>query len=122
MTMRADLILVLGTSEPHYTASKVFPALLAKRPVLAVVHRASAVAALLKSQSATGLELVEIGDTIDVDALSAEIARRLTRLSSLGRGVTVDVSLALLEQSRSDVLAARLAKLFDRVCAREAAA
>ena len=40
----AGAILLMGSSEPHYTASKLYPALLAERPILAVFHEASAVA------------------------------------------------------------------------------
>ena len=39
----ASGILLLGSSEPHYTASKLYPALLARRPVLAVFHEKSSV-------------------------------------------------------------------------------
>ena len=35
---QASALLLLGSSEPHYTPSKVFPALLANRPLLAVYH------------------------------------------------------------------------------------
>ena len=34
----ATAILLLGSTEPHYTASKLFPALLARRPILAAFH------------------------------------------------------------------------------------
>ena len=112
LTAGADLVLVLGTTEPHYTASKVFPALLSRRPVLAVVHRSSAVAVLLKAHPTAGIELVEVGDVIDIDCLSNEIARRLTRLAALGRGADVAFPAAALEPSRADVLAERLARLF----------
>ena len=39
--VHADAILVLGSTEPHYTPSKVFQAALSKRPVLAMLHEAS---------------------------------------------------------------------------------
>jgi len=41
--MRAHALLLLGSSEPHYTPSKVFPALLARKPILAAYHSASSV-------------------------------------------------------------------------------
>jgi hypothetical protein len=34
-------VLLIGSSERHYTPSKVFPALVAEKPVLAVMHEAS---------------------------------------------------------------------------------
>ena len=42
-------ILLLGSSERHYTASKLYPALLAKRPILALFHEASSVVSILRA-------------------------------------------------------------------------
>ncbi|MFQ5668638.1 MAG: glycosyltransferase, partial [Candidatus Binatia bacterium] len=44
---QATVILTLGSSEPHYTASKLYPCLLAKRPIVAVYHEASTVVEIL---------------------------------------------------------------------------
>ncbi len=41
-------VLLLGSSERHYTPSKVFPALVVEKPVLAVMHEASNASDLLK--------------------------------------------------------------------------
>ncbi len=38
---KSDAILLIGSDEPHYTASKIYPALLAGRPSLGLFHRAS---------------------------------------------------------------------------------
>ena len=40
-------ILMMGSSEPHYTASKLYPGLLARRPILAVYHNESSVVHIL---------------------------------------------------------------------------
>src|SRR6185503_16191420 len=45
----ASGILLLGTSERHYTASKLYPALLAARPILALFHEASSVVSILRA-------------------------------------------------------------------------
>jgi hypothetical protein len=44
---RASIVLVLGTTEHRYTASKLTPALASGRPVIAIVHRESDVARAL---------------------------------------------------------------------------
>ena len=46
----ASGILLLGTSERHYTASKLYPALLAERPILALFHEASSVVSILRAR------------------------------------------------------------------------
>jgi hypothetical protein len=49
---KADAVLVLGSTEPHYTPSKAFQALLSRRPVLAMLHRDSAAVDLIRSSDA----------------------------------------------------------------------
>lgn len=45
---KASVVLLMGSSETHYTASKLYPALLARRPILALYHEASSVADVLR--------------------------------------------------------------------------
>jgi hypothetical protein len=44
----ADALLVLGSNDPAYTASKLYPYLLARRPLLAVMHEQSSVVEVLQ--------------------------------------------------------------------------
>jgi hypothetical protein len=46
--IQATAILLMGSSEPHYTASKLYPALLSGRPILAAYHQASSVVEILR--------------------------------------------------------------------------
>jgi Glycosyl transferase 4-like domain len=46
---QASGILMMGSSEKHYTASKLYPGLHARRPILAVYHEASSVVDILRS-------------------------------------------------------------------------
>ena len=46
---QANGILMMGSSEKHYTASKLYPGLHARRPILAVYHEASSVVDILRS-------------------------------------------------------------------------
>jgi len=59
----ASGILVLGSTEAHYTASKVFQALLAERPILSVFHTESSAAELL-SQTAHAATLQQWAPTL----------------------------------------------------------
>jgi hypothetical protein len=45
----ADTILVVGSDDPSYTASKVYPCVLARRPLLSVLHEKSPAAAILSA-------------------------------------------------------------------------
>ena len=44
----AAALLLVGSDEPHYTASKIYPALMVNRPIVAVYHRASSVVDILR--------------------------------------------------------------------------
>ena len=48
----ADAIVVPGSDDPGYTASKLYPTVLARRPLLAVVHEASSVVGVLRETGA----------------------------------------------------------------------
>ena len=57
---RSDAVLVLGSTEAHYTPSKVFQAMLSRRPVLALLHEeSSAVGMVRRSRAGTVLALTE---------------------------------------------------------------
>ena len=60
---QASGILLLGSSERHYTASKLYPALLAQRPILALFHEASSVVSILRAAGAEpSVRVVTYGD------------------------------------------------------------
>lgn len=49
---RCSAVLVLGSTEPHYTPSKIFQAILSRRPVFAMLHEASTAVATIRSTGA----------------------------------------------------------------------
>jgi hypothetical protein len=46
--LRADGLVVFGSDDPTYTASKLYPYLLAQRPLLALFHRSSSVVTVMR--------------------------------------------------------------------------
>jgi hypothetical protein len=49
---RSDAVLVLGSTEAHYTPSKVFQAMLSRRPVFAMLHKDSTAVDMVRSMRA----------------------------------------------------------------------
>jgi hypothetical protein len=49
---RSDAVLVLGSTEAHYTPSKIFQAMLSRRPVFAMLHRDSTAVGMVRSMHA----------------------------------------------------------------------
>lgn len=74
----ADGILALGGTEPHYTASKIFPCILARRPLLAINHAGSSVCEVVRQVA--GAELVTYDDTDRAQSRVPAIADALERL------------------------------------------
>ena len=52
----ADAVFILGSTEPHYTPSKVYQAVLAGKPVFAVLHSASSAVRVIETSN-TGMVL-----------------------------------------------------------------
>ena len=99
----SSAVLVLGSTEPHYTPSKVFQGLLSRRPLFAMLHEASTAVALVRSShagramtltdtrlpapEAVAMELASLmtdtsydADAVDRSAFTAFTARESTRL------------------------------------------
>ena len=115
---RASAILLLGSSERHYTASKLYPALLAKRPILALFHEASSVVAILRAAaSEPSVRVVTYGDAPLGSDRSGDVACHLRALAASCAYDPAGVSLERAAGVSARHLARRLAAVFDRVAA-----
>jgi glycosyltransferase involved in cell wall biosynthesis len=114
----SSAILLLGSSERHYTASKLFPALLAKRPILALFNEASSVVSILRAAaSEPTIRIVTYGDGEASDELVGEAACHLRALASSAAYIDGDVSLKGIADVSARHLAHQLAGIFDKVAA-----
>ena len=114
----ASAILLLGSTERHYTASKLYPALLAKRSILALFHEASSVVSILRDAgSEPTVRVVAYDDRPSTDARIAEVACHLRALGANSSYRGADVSLDRVSSVSARMLAGQLAGLFDRVAA-----
>src|SRR4051812_6575215 len=106
----ASGILLLGSSERHYTASKLFPALLAKRPILALFHEASSVVSILRgAASEPTVRVLTYGDAPTLDFHVEEVAGHLRALAKDCTYAAGDVAFARLDEFSARSLARRLA-------------
>lgn len=71
---RSDAVLVLGSTEAHYTPSKVFQAMLSRRPVFAMLHRDSTAVEMVRSMPA-GRVLTLTEGSLPAPADVAEVLR-----------------------------------------------
>jgi hypothetical protein len=113
----SNAVLLLGSHERHYTPSKVFPALVAERPVLALMHEASNAADLLRRIGrAPTVQLVTYGDE-GVASRAREIGAALSTLAANPRYASDAIDSSVLEPTSACALAGRLAGVLDRCVA-----
>jgi hypothetical protein len=116
LQIRADALLLLGSTEPHYTPSKAYPAYLSGRPMLALYHRESSIVAFLRTCPAA--EVVPLDGRIDSDAMAPVVAAGLERLIDRARRGSAPAARSDFDAPWSArALAGRLAGVFDAVVA-----
>jgi Glycosyl transferase 4-like domain len=75
----SDVLLLIGSDEPHYTASKIYPALMSGRPYLSLFHQASSAHAILVK--AGGGNAFSFATREELDALVPRLSMTLTALA-----------------------------------------
>jgi hypothetical protein len=105
-------LIAIGSDATHYTASKIFPYILAARPLLAVFHEKSTVVTILKETQAG--EVVEFGDDRPVGSTAEEIAMHLLKLLSFAPGVRPPTRWEAFESYTARAMSGRLASVFER--------
>lgn len=61
----ADALIVPGSDDPSYTASKIYPYILAQKPLLAIFHEMSSVVSVLRLTKAGTVVTFKTGEEID---------------------------------------------------------
>jgi hypothetical protein len=109
-------ILLFGSTEPHYTASKIFPALIADRPLLAAFHGESSVVDILRRAGGEPeIRLVTYGDAgPQHDAIEC-MARHLAAMIRQPRAAA-HLNLSAIHDVSAPQLAGRLCGVLDRIC------
>ncbi|MDB4907233.1 MAG: hypothetical protein JWO05_2017 [Gemmatimonadetes bacterium] len=109
----AQGILALGSTDHHYTASKIFPCILARRPLLAVYHERSTVGDVMRETHAGAL--VTYGDEVRAEQRVGAIADALAALLLPGGYDPALVRLDALESYSAERMSRHIFSVFDRV-------
>lgn len=110
---RAHAVMVLGSSDPHYSPSKLFQAILSQRLVFALLHQASPAIGMLADMP--GVELVTFSDSRPVRSTVAEIAGSLEKILSCAPNRPVERSGELLDRYSARAMTQQMAQCFDQV-------
>jgi hypothetical protein len=105
-------LLAVGSESVHYTASKIFPCILAARPLLAAFHEKSSVVTILKETQAS--EVIEFGESRPVSGTVEDIAGRLRSLLALPPNSRPATKWEVFERYTARAMTARLAAVFDK--------
>jgi hypothetical protein len=111
--VEASAVLLLGSSEQHYTASKIYPALLSERPILAVYHKASTVSAILNASGRADVHTVTYDDVRRAGDVVPEMSKAL--VATMHDHSSAHGGSSLLEKYSAAGLAKSLAQLLDQV-------
>jgi hypothetical protein len=107
----ADGILLLGSDEPHYTASKIYPALMSGRPFISIFHQNSSSHELL-SRAGGGWSHC-FTDAEQLPAMASQISSSLAQLAD---GVSpLPAKASAYEQYTADAVARRFAEVLANV-------
>jgi hypothetical protein len=84
----SDAILLIGSNDPGYTASKLYPCILARKPMLAIFHQQSSVVSILRECNAGRAVTFQSHD--QPQSLTTAITAHLNWLLSLSKGYQPD--------------------------------
>lgn len=114
LLVQSDAILLLGSRDSSYSPSKVYPCLLAEKPILALLSGESAVKPLLEqAQPDAVIEQWAIGAGAE-EGVTAPLRRRLHQLLLGEAPLDREQLRAALEPYRPQALTARLVEVFER--------
>ncbi len=109
ITARADANLIIGSNEPHYTASKVFGLLMSGRPYLTLLHQASSAHAL--AELAKGGIAVSFTSLEKLAQLEEALADAIIELATKPQ-VYATVDSSVYAHFEAKVIAARYGRIF----------
>ena len=111
----ADALLMLGSTEPHYTASKLFPYWLADRPIVGMAHEQSTVVEIARELG--GVRLCQYSGETDVDQAAQCSIEAISALVNRDASVIPARNPAAFAPYAARGIAQAYAKIFDRVTA-----
>jgi hypothetical protein len=112
LQLDSHALAILGSDAPHYTASKIFPYILSRKPLLTVFHEESSVVQIIRETLAG--EVVAYNSQSPPGTKVDEISNQLERLLQLPPGYHPPTRWDAFEQYTTRAMAARLASAFDR--------
>jgi hypothetical protein len=113
LLQQADILLVPGSTDTNYTASKIYPYILAQKPLLAVFHRNSSVLKVLENTQ-YGSTVVFDDPNDGADKYAADCLARLNGLLAQ-RGQNIGFNTQAFEQYTAKAMTEKQVNFFNQV-------
>ncbi len=108
----SDAILLIGSNDASYTASKLYPCVLAQKPIFALFHQQSSVLPILKACKAGNA--VAFSESSQPDTLLSEVTTQIEWLLSLPRRYQPDINWPAFEPYTAIEMTRKQCMVFDR--------
>lgn len=108
----SDVIVILGSKDSSYTASKLYPCILAKKPILAIFHQQSSVVDIL-NQCQAG-RAITFDSTSQPSDIASDIINAFTDLQTNWRDRETEINWSAFEQYTAYSMTQRLCNIFSR--------
>jgi hypothetical protein len=112
----ADVLILIGSDDAGYSPSKIYPYLLSRKPIIAIVHDRSSLIPLLENTSALTVTFSEANEAQAAARLALELPAFLGRLPPTSLAPELERACSAREMTR------RQCQLFDQVATRAIAA
>ena len=110
----ADAVFILGSTEPHYTPSKVYQGVLSGKPILAVLHEQSTAVYVLRASDA-GIVITMKGEE-DLETLSARFQEGLREFENFRKAFDPNkIKRAAFEQYSAKAVTAQLVEKLNEI-------
>lgn len=112
----SDAILMIGSDDPSYTASKLYPCVLARKPIFALFHQQSSVVSILEACRAG--HAVSFSDDSQPQTLIPAVTAQLEWLFSLPKHYQPDTNWTAFQPYTAREMTRRQCAVFDRSLAK----
>lgn len=111
----SDVLLLIGSDEPHYSASKTFPILMSGKPYLALLHSESSARQIL--ENAGGGKVFCFAGSKELAALEEPLSKAISMLTNSRDGI-ISPDPRAYEHFTADSIASQYAKILNGLTGR----
>lgn len=110
----ADAVFILGSTEAHYTPSKVYQAVLSEKPIFAVLHKDSSAGEVIEKSKA-GIVLSFNGEE-NIETIQKSFSASFIAFKEFEKAFTKNqINLPIFEKYSAFAVTKKLAELLDKV-------